>query len=164
MFKKLQKPDDGFTIIEVLIVLAIAGLIMLVVFLAIPALQRNQRNNTRNAEGSRIGALVAECMSNRNGQITSCDTADEIGWRAADFQQLVGRGTPTAGPVLPGTGTVPGTVPTDAPANTFTWGFGRICEANGATATATGANARGGVVIYLLETTSGGVTSRCINV
>ncbi|HPW47952.1 MAG TPA: prepilin-type N-terminal cleavage/methylation domain-containing protein, partial [Candidatus Saccharibacteria bacterium] len=38
MYKKDQK---GFTIIEVLIVLAIAALILLIVFLAVPALQRN---------------------------------------------------------------------------------------------------------------------------
>jgi prepilin-type N-terminal cleavage/methylation domain-containing protein len=40
MSKKLSKKEKGFTIIEVMIVLAIAGLIMLVVFLAVPALQR----------------------------------------------------------------------------------------------------------------------------
>jgi prepilin-type N-terminal cleavage/methylation domain-containing protein len=36
-----QKRQQGFTIIEVLIVLAIAALILLIVFLAVPALQRN---------------------------------------------------------------------------------------------------------------------------
>jgi prepilin-type N-terminal cleavage/methylation domain-containing protein len=35
MYKKLRKQEKGFTIIEVLIVLAIAGVIMLVVFLAV---------------------------------------------------------------------------------------------------------------------------------
>ncbi|MBS7346174.1 MAG: type II secretion system protein, partial [Candidatus Sacchiramonaceae bacterium] len=37
----------GFTIIEVVLVLAIAGLIFLVVFIALPALQRNQRDTQR---------------------------------------------------------------------------------------------------------------------
>jgi prepilin-type N-terminal cleavage/methylation domain-containing protein len=37
----------GFTIIEVVLVLAIAGLIFLAVFIALPALQRNQRNTQR---------------------------------------------------------------------------------------------------------------------
>jgi prepilin-type N-terminal cleavage/methylation domain-containing protein len=36
----ILKNKEGFTIIEVLIVLAIAGLIMLVVLLAVPGLQR----------------------------------------------------------------------------------------------------------------------------
>jgi prepilin-type N-terminal cleavage/methylation domain-containing protein len=37
----LKNNKKGFTIIEVLIVLAIAGVIMVIVFLAVPALQRN---------------------------------------------------------------------------------------------------------------------------
>jgi prepilin-type N-terminal cleavage/methylation domain-containing protein len=72
--KTKLKNASGFTIIEVLIVLAIAGLIMLIVFLAVPALQRNQRNNARNADASRISAAVAECLANRNGVTTSCDS------------------------------------------------------------------------------------------
>ena len=39
--KKQLKDAKGFTIIEVALVLAIAGLIFLVVFLALPALQRS---------------------------------------------------------------------------------------------------------------------------
>lgn len=39
--------DSGFTIIEVLIVVAIAGLIIAIVFIAIPALKRNSRDFTR---------------------------------------------------------------------------------------------------------------------
>ena len=48
--QKSRQDGQGFTIIEVLIVLAIAGLIMVVVFLAVPALQRNSRNNSRKAD------------------------------------------------------------------------------------------------------------------
>ena len=46
MLKQSPKhKSEGFTIIEVLIVLAIAGLIMIVIFLAVPALNRSGRNN-----------------------------------------------------------------------------------------------------------------------
>jgi prepilin-type N-terminal cleavage/methylation domain-containing protein len=70
MLSKLQnKREQGFTIIEVLIVLAIAGLIMLIVFLAVPALQRNQRNNARTADASRVGAAVNDWVGNHNGAI-----------------------------------------------------------------------------------------------
>ncbi len=41
---------SGFTIIEVALVLAIAGLIFLVVFLALPALQRSQRDTARRQD------------------------------------------------------------------------------------------------------------------
>lgn len=46
--KNLTK--KGFTIIEVVLVLAIAGLIFLMVFLALPALQRSQRDTQRKQD------------------------------------------------------------------------------------------------------------------
>ena len=42
-----NQTNKGFTIIEVVLVLAIAGLIFLMVFIALPALQRNQRDTQR---------------------------------------------------------------------------------------------------------------------
>lgn len=69
--KKQSSAQKGFTIIEVLIVLAIAGLIMLIVFLAVPALQRNSRNTQRrNDVASYLGA-VNEFISNNNGKVPS---------------------------------------------------------------------------------------------
>lgn len=59
----------GFTIIEVMIVLAIAGLIMLIVFLAVPALQRNSRNTQiKNSAAALLGG-VSEFTGNNNGQL-----------------------------------------------------------------------------------------------
>lgn len=69
MFKNLKKRESGFTIIEVLIVLAIAGLIMLVVFLAVPALQRNSRNTQRKSDVQAILGAVSEFAGNNNGRI-----------------------------------------------------------------------------------------------
>lgn len=131
--------EAGFTIIEVLIVLAIAGLIMLVVFLAVPALQRNQRNSARNSEGSRIVGLVTECMSNRNSQIPSCDTAAELSYVAADYGQLSSLATST-------TATAPASSTTAA----GVW-FGRTCDPAAAAATTTGATARSFAVLFTLE-------------
>lgn len=68
MKSKLQNNEKGFTIIEVLIVLAIAGLILLIVFLAVPALQRNSRNTSaRNEAATALGA-VNEFVANNNGK------------------------------------------------------------------------------------------------
>lgn len=67
--QKLRKNREGFTIIEVLIVLAIAALIMLIVFLAVPALQRNSRNNGRRNDVSRIAAGVNDYIANNNGAL-----------------------------------------------------------------------------------------------
>jgi type IV pilus assembly protein PilA len=85
MLSKLRKTnrDQGFTIIEVLIVLAIAGLILLIVFLAVPALQRNSRNTQRKDDVSRIGSAVQEFINNNNGTLPT--TSDD-----ASVQALLG--------------------------------------------------------------------------
>lgn len=67
MLKKLRKDNKGFTIIEVMIVLAIAGLIMLIVFLAVPALQRNSRNTARKSDGGQLLSELSNVISNANG-------------------------------------------------------------------------------------------------
>jgi prepilin-type N-terminal cleavage/methylation domain-containing protein len=70
MLQKIQKrKEGGFTIIEVLIVLAIAGLIMLVVFLAVPALQRNSRNTQRKNDVSNLLGAVSEYVNNNGGAL-----------------------------------------------------------------------------------------------
>lgn len=48
--------NQGFTIIEVLIVLAIAGLIMVVVFMAVPAMRRNFRNSARTRDATYVAS------------------------------------------------------------------------------------------------------------
>ncbi len=52
----IKKP--GFTIIEVVLVLAIAGLIFLMVFIALPALQRSQRDSQRKNDMSRLADAI----------------------------------------------------------------------------------------------------------
>lgn len=78
MSKNLKKDEKGFTIIEVLIVLAIAGLIMLIVFLAVPALQRNSRNTQRSNDASRVSGAISECLSNNNGNLNVCNNATAV--------------------------------------------------------------------------------------
>ena len=47
MKKGILQNKNGFTVIEVVLVLAIAGLIFLMVFIAFPALARSQRDAKR---------------------------------------------------------------------------------------------------------------------
>jgi type II secretory pathway pseudopilin PulG len=56
--KKKEKKYGAFTIIEVVLVLAIAGLIFLMVFIALPALQRSQRNTQRKEDMGRIASQI----------------------------------------------------------------------------------------------------------
>jgi prepilin-type N-terminal cleavage/methylation domain-containing protein len=62
-----KKKASGFTIIEVIIVLAIAGLIMVIVFIAIPQLQRNQRDNARQNVVNRVEAEMETYAGNNQG-------------------------------------------------------------------------------------------------
>lgn len=67
----LKKQEKGFTIIEVLIVLAIAGLIVLIVFLAVPSLQRNSRNTQRKNDASSLAGAAQEAINNNNGNLAA---------------------------------------------------------------------------------------------
>ena len=64
---KISDATKGFTIIEVVLVLAIAGLIFLMVFIALPALQRSQKNTQRENDISRFLTAVQDFQSNNNG-------------------------------------------------------------------------------------------------
>lgn len=154
MLDSLQKrKDQGFTIVEVMIVLAIAGLIILVVFLAVPALQRNSRNTQRSNDASLVGAAVNECLTNRNGQVTACDTNAEIAAYVdtSKLRQLTTVGVSTAAPTATPT-------PDFATVNVA---FARRCDAAGAAATATGATTRSVALLFNTENAAGGAVARC---
>ncbi len=90
MSKKLQKPNDkGFTIIEIVIVLAIAALILLIVFLALPALQRTQRNTSRKSDAGHMSSAVNNFVSNNNGILPGNIGGNGNSW-AADCATIVG--------------------------------------------------------------------------
>jgi prepilin-type N-terminal cleavage/methylation domain-containing protein len=92
MLKQIRKSKEGFTIIEVMIVLAIAALILLVVFLAVPALQRSQRNNARKSDASRVAAAIVDFTSNSSTSSlpVSCTDWDSIYNSSANLAQFTG--------------------------------------------------------------------------
>lgn len=69
---KLNKNQNltkkGFTIIEVVLVLAIAGLIFLMVFLALPALQRSQRDAQRKQDIAMVVTALHNWKANNKGR------------------------------------------------------------------------------------------------
>ena len=67
MSKKLLKKSQGFTLIEVVIVLAIAALIMLIVFLAVAGAQKSRRDTQRRNDLGRVGASLESFAANNNG-------------------------------------------------------------------------------------------------
>lgn len=65
----MKNNSKGFTIIEVVLVLAIAGLIFLAVFIALPALQRGQRDNQRRTDASRFASQLQNYATNNAGNM-----------------------------------------------------------------------------------------------
>ena len=66
---KASSKARGFTIIEVVLVLAIAALIFLMIFVALPALQKGQRDTARKSEAGQIAAAVNSYRSNNQGAV-----------------------------------------------------------------------------------------------
>ena len=59
----------GFTIIEVSLVLAIAGLIFLMIFIALPALHRQQRDTARKEDITAFISAVKKYQTNNRGAL-----------------------------------------------------------------------------------------------
>ena len=161
--KNLQKNNKGFTIIEVLIVLAIAGLIMLVVFLAVPALQRNSRNTQRKADVSAILGSISEYTSNNagklpavNGQFTVqfANTSPKLGFYDDTTASNV-TWNYSAGPRATGSYTVPPITANDV-VNVYN---NLKCGALNVP-TPTGASSRSVVALYNVEGSNGN-TAQC---
>lgn len=91
MNKSLSK--KGFTIIEVVLVLAIAALIFLMVFVALPGLQRSQRNTARKNAVGAVTAAVADYSSNNRSNMPSAGSTEldqyVVGTKDAGYTVLV---------------------------------------------------------------------------
>lgn len=153
-YKQLKKKQDGFTIIEVLIVLAIAGLILLIVFLAVPALQRNSRNTQAKSAAASVLSAVNEFSTNNNGTIptvVSIATNGDISVGTATSTSILGK---TQGGYL-------ASVSTTAPATGETGIFAVApnSKCNGSVL-AGGTQNRAVAILYNIETT-GSTTPQC---
>jgi prepilin-type N-terminal cleavage/methylation domain-containing protein len=149
MHKKLN--NKGFTIVEVLIVLAIAGAILAGVLVAVPALQRSGRNSTAKTAAQQLVAGVQEFASANNGTMPTGLTGPAAG--SAPFSGAAGTSTVTtkvSPTITPKQGAGVAAVPAKGSVVVY---FGSVCNAtlNGTTAL-TGSIA----VIYPVE--NGGTT------
>ncbi len=72
--RRAKKLYAGFTIIEVMIVLAIAGLILVSVLVVVPQVQRNQRNETRKSTLTRIATEIGNYEGNNVGKLPVADS------------------------------------------------------------------------------------------
>lgn len=67
--KTTKQQTKGFTIIEVVLVLAIAALIFLMIFIALPALQRGQRDTQRRSDVGTFVSQLSSYATNNNGKV-----------------------------------------------------------------------------------------------
>lgn len=163
MRNKLQqrKEESGFTIIEVLIVLAIAGLIIAIVLFAVPQLQRNGRNTAAKSDASQILSYVSDFSANNDGAMpTTAATSVSAGLVTVNNAS----GTATKGKIQAGTTvnvTSATTAVTPTP-GTMTLVIGAACPdtVSGTSVTPVAAG-RSAAVIYAIETSSGNA-AKCV--
>jgi prepilin-type N-terminal cleavage/methylation domain-containing protein len=69
----LLKKDKGFTLIEIVLVLAIAGLLLVIIFIALNGAQKSRRDTARKNDAARALAALENCASNggNNGSYTA---------------------------------------------------------------------------------------------
>ncbi len=99
MAKQNINSKKGFTIIEVVLVLAIAGLIFLMVFVALPALQRSQRDTARRNDIARVDTSLTQYQTNHQNSKTTLPEGSSS-WAPTSEEQEDGTITCSSGTSL----------------------------------------------------------------
>lgn len=154
---------SGFTIIETLLVLAVAGLILLIVLMLVPQLQRTSRNNMRKQDVSSILDHVSTYLTNNSGNMPDTSTflqGSKLKYYDAssvDFSSDVAVGISLRAQQR---GTGGGSTVTNTSVDSV-WIYNyRKCLPAGNSATPTAAGYRDIVAVYGIEN-SGGAASKC---
>lgn len=168
MLNKIKKNNEGFTIIEVLIVLAIAGLIILIVLLAIPALQRNSRNTAIKSDAGAIAGGVSDFAATNDGAIPTKGGSSQDVTTPSNIHLNNASGTEVIAKVQGGTKVNFGTDATGATvtaaAGELTVTFGTKCSAvNGTDKYDIIKSTRSASVVYAQETSGSAITPKCLD-
>jgi prepilin-type N-terminal cleavage/methylation domain-containing protein len=147
--------QTGFTIVETLIVLAIAGLILLIVFQAIPALTRSSRNNQRRQDTSAILQAVSRYELNNSGNFPASVATllqfTTLSYYAPANVTLHGQGSPAQATVGPGNNIN----------NVDIWNYEKCDVNNPGTASTQGTDYTSVVAIFAVEDGNGGADGQC---
>jgi len=174
-----NKTAAGFTIVEILLVLAVAGLIFLIVFEVVPSLERSSRNNQRRQDVNVILDAVSQYELKDSGNFplacggggpacnqpycmsTPCTDPNDYFLQYA-FSSLTYYTTPGVVQLIPqtaGTKLSPITFTTIVAVYDF-----EICDSNGdGGATGYGADYSDVVALYALEQGNGAGVPQCQN-
>lgn len=170
--RKLSGKQKGFTIIEVMIVLAVAALIILIVLLAVPALQRSSRNTSIKNDAATVASSVSNYETNNNGlvpgyvQNATAGTADGtvlVGKAAGDTnnESVKIQGSTIVWPILASSGTKPVAAATSATGASGSLAPGQIQSWAGHTCDGTVSNRA--VSIYYVTENGGSNQLQCID-
>lgn len=103
--KLTPKKQSGFTLIEIVIVLAIAALIMVIVFVAVQGAQRSRRDTAIRNKAAQVVAGLISCASNNSGQVPGTTGACDTYITGAGGTGALGAAAPTAAAPGPTGGT-----------------------------------------------------------
>ena len=149
----IKSNNKGFTIVEVLIVLAIAGVILATILLAVPALQRNSRNTkVKQAATALVAGALESASANGGTAPTAISTAGE--WTNTTKTTTTVSGNITIKDQAKGAPVAP------FASNTVYVVFSSVCL-NG-NATASGASAANIAVVYTVENGTTNNSSGCM--
>lgn len=124
----LIKKDKGFTLIEIVLVLAIAGLLLVIVFLAVSGAQKSRRDSQRKNDISTVAAQLENYASNNNG---SYPTNATFGAFATAYKLDDATGNikdPLTGNVYTFAAGVTPTIPTAAASAGISYDLGNDCS------------------------------------
>lgn len=150
----IRQKARGFTIIEILIVLAIAGLILSIVFIAVPQLQRNARDSKRQDIANRLSSELGSFAANNQGTypwvgvtgtFTNCATSNNnnqscYDWFNRYINSKVNVNDPTTGTPTTISYSNTGTLPAWASGNVWIT-VGAVCNGDRPPQGGTGASA-----------------------
>jgi len=160
-----KRLSGGFTIIEVMIVLAIAGTILAIVFIAVPALQRNTRNTERLHDVSLLDVAIQNCLLNHSLVEASCDSPAEVQFNTSEFSIFTGYHYGASGgsttPVCSGAPNPSCSSPVIPTTTEPNWLFGLQCNSDGSFFT-DNPGGRTYIVSYNRENSNGTYTGRCV--
>ncbi len=156
--------NQGFTIIEVMIVLAVAALILIIVFIAVPSVERDSRNVERKDDAAFISSQRQLYDENSGAVMAAGQGTCPGGGVFASFCQYIDSGlayyVPADITVINNGYTPPTSLPTLTVDTVYTETY-LVCNDTGTAATTTNASPTQTVVMYALES-AGGPVDQCI--
>ena len=153
-----NQSSKGFTIIEVMIVMAIAGLLMMLVFMAIPTLLRNGRNDQRKQGATSILQALSHYELNNSGTMPApCNAGSCFGATSftANDKLIFYDGTSSTDVIVcvgsySGVGCSPATAVTDTE-KVYIYNYQRCSPTISGTGTSAGSGYNDSIALYALE-------------